>query len=82
MLILDSFLAGIFYAALVIRARSIWPAIAVHLFLNAYVGARAAGVTGFEETTSAWLIILLSELPLVALGLYLLRRANRLPASA
>jgi membrane protease YdiL (CAAX protease family) len=74
LLVLDAFLAGIFYAALVIRARSIWPAVLIHLVLNAYVGARAVSVPGFEETLSAWGVILLFELPLVALGLYWLRK--------
>jgi membrane protease YdiL (CAAX protease family) len=73
LLVLDSFLAGIFYAAAVIRGRSLWPVVAIHVVLNAYVGARAMGVAGFEETTSAWVIILLLGLPLPVLGLYLLR---------
>lgn len=82
LLVLDSFLAGIFYAAVVLRGRSIWPVVAIHLLLNAYVGARAVGVAGFEETTSAWMIILLLGLPLPVLGLYLLRGVNERTAAA
>lgn len=80
LLVLDSFLAGIFYAALVLRGLSLWPAVAVHLLLNAYVGARAVGVAGFEETVSAWVTILLLGLPLPVLGLCLLRGVDG-PAS-
>ena len=77
MLILDSSLAGVFYAALVVRGKSVWPAVVVHLALNAYIGARAVAVPGFEETVGAWVIILLSGLPLLALGLYMLRGSVR-----
>ncbi len=82
LLVLDSFLAGIFYAAIVFRGRSIWPVVALHLLINAYVGARAVGVAGFEETTSAWVIILFLGLPLPVLGLYMLRRVNDRTAGA
>jgi len=73
LLMLDSTLAGVFYAALVLRGRSVWPAVAVHLALNAHIGARAVAVPGFEETVGAWVIILLSGLPLLALGLHMLK---------
>jgi len=76
LLVLNSFLAGIFYAAVVVRGRSIWPVVAIHLLLNTYVGARAVGVAGFEETMQAWVIILLLGLPLPILGLYMLRGVN------
>lgn len=77
MLVLDATLAGVFYAALAIRARSVWPAVLVHLAINAYVGARAVTVPGFEETVSGWVIILLSGLPLLVLSLWMLRGATR-----
>lgn len=77
MLVLDATLAGVFYAALVIRGQSIWPAVLVHLAINSYVGARAVTVPGFEETVSDWLIILLSGLPLLLLGLLILRGGRR-----
>ncbi len=77
LLALDGFIAGIYYAAFVLYARSVWPAVAIHALLNGVVGARAAGIAGFEETVSAWLLILALELPAVAFGLYLLRRVRR-----
>ena len=70
------------HVAEVIRGSSLWPAVTLHLLLNAYVGARAAGVPGFEETLSAWTTILFYSLPLPALGLLLLRReASNRPAT-
>ena len=82
LLVLDSFLAGIFYAAVVFRGRSIWPVVVIHLLLNAYEGARAVGVAGFEEPTSAWMIILLLGMPVPVLGLYMLRGVNGQTAGA
>jgi membrane protease YdiL (CAAX protease family) len=76
MLVLDTFLAGIYYAAFVIRARSIWPAVAIHVLLNAFVGARAADVPGFKETVSAWIPIVLSQIPLAAIALWMLRKGR------
>ena len=74
MLVLDATLAGVFYAALTIRARSVWPAVLLHLAINAYVGARAVSLPEFAETVSGWLVILLSAVPLMMLGLWLVRR--------
>jgi|GEM_PF-4531841 len=54
-------------------AAGVVAAVALHLLLNAYVGARAVGVAGFEETVAAWGIIILLGLPLPVLGLCLLR---------
>ncbi len=76
LLALDGLLAGIYYAAFVLYARSVWPAVAIHALLNAVVGARAVGTAGFEETVAAWLVILVLKLPAVAFGLYLLRRVR------
>ena len=73
MLVLDSTLAGVFYAALVVRGRSVWPAVLVHLAINAYIGARAVSVPEFAETVAGWTVILLSGLPLLVLGLWMLR---------
>ncbi len=82
LLALDGFIAGIYYAAFVLYARSVWPAVAIHALLNGVVGARAASIAGFEETVSAWLLVLALELPAVAFGLYLLRRVRRRTGAA
>ncbi len=74
LLVLDATVSGIFYAGIVLYARSIWPAVAYHAVPNAVVGAFAVATPGFSETVAAWVPILLSEIPVVALGLYLLAR--------
>ena len=77
LLVLDAAVSGIFYAGIVLYARSIWPAVVYHVVPNAVVGAYAAATPGFSETVSGWVLILLSEIPVVALGVYLLVRAVR-----
>ena len=77
LLVLDTAVSGIFYAGIVFYARSIWPAVACHVVPNVVVGAYAAATPGFSETVSGWVLILLSEIPVVALGVYLLVRAVR-----
>jgi membrane protease YdiL (CAAX protease family) len=82
LLVLDTALSGIFYAGIVLYARSIWPAVAYHVVPNAVVGAYAAATPGFSETVSGWVLILLSEIPVVILGMYLLVRAVRRRSTA
>jgi membrane protease YdiL (CAAX protease family) len=77
LLSVDAALAGIYYAGFVFFSRSIWPAVALHAGLNGLVGAVAVGRPGFEETVSAWVWILISKLPLVLVGVFLLKRASR-----
>jgi membrane protease YdiL (CAAX protease family) len=77
LLVLDAAISGIFYAGIVLYARSIWPAVAYHVVPNAMVGAFAAATPGFSETVGAWVPILVSEIPVVALGVYLLVHATR-----
>jgi membrane protease YdiL (CAAX protease family) len=82
LLVLDATVSGIFYAGIVLYARSIWPAVAFHAVPNAVVGAFAVATPGFSETVAAWVPILLSEIPVVALGLYLLARTVRRGSAA
>lgn len=76
LLALSTFLAGIYYAAFVLHGRSIWPAVVLHALLNGIVNLKAVGIAGFEETVSAWLLIVLFQLPVVLVGAYLLRSVS------
>lgn len=77
--VVGSFLGGVYKAAIVLFGGSLWPAVILHGVVNAAVNVKAVNTPGFAETTSAWLFILLTDLPLVALGLYLLRRTKLRP---
>jgi membrane protease YdiL (CAAX protease family) len=69
---------GIFYAALVLSGRSIYPAAFSHGVLNlaAYLNLTANNAEG---TPSGWLLVSLLMVPLALLGLYMLRGVWRRP---
>lgn len=69
---------GIFYAALVLSGRSIYPAAFSHGALNlaAYLNLSANNAEG---TASGWLLVSLAMVPLALLGLTILRGVRRLP---
>jgi membrane protease YdiL (CAAX protease family) len=74
----SSTMMGIFYAVLVLRGGSIWPAVLFHGLLNVFINLKVASLPDFAETVdrSAGSTILL--LPVVALaGLLLDRIAPR-----
>lgn len=72
------FALGIFYAALVLSGRSIYPAAFSHGALNlaAYLNLTANNADG---TVSGWLLVSLLMVPLALLGLYILRGVTRRP---
>lgn len=74
MQVVSTLLAGIYYAALVLYGGSFWPVAVIHAALNATINVRAIATPGFEETMSAWVTIVLSQIPMVILGVYLLMR--------
>ena len=76
MQVVSTLLAGVYYAALVLYGGSFWPVAVIHAALNATVNVRAIATPGFEETMSAWVIIILSQIPMVILGIHLLMRAS------
>ena len=65
---------GFVYAAIVLSGRSIWPAIIFHWVVNLMVNLQAIQNPKFEETLPAWLIFNLFVLPMVAVGVHLLRK--------
>jgi membrane protease YdiL (CAAX protease family) len=74
LLSLSSFLGGIYYAAFVLHSRSLWPAVVLHVLLNAMLGAQAVVSPAFAETVSGWSLVLALQLPAVVLGMWLLYR--------
>jgi len=76
MQMVSTLLAGIYYAALVFHGGTLWPVAVIHAALNATINVRAIATPGFEETMSAWVTIVLSQIPMVILGVYLLLRKS------
>jgi membrane protease YdiL (CAAX protease family) len=74
LLVLSAYLGGIYYGAFVLYSRSVWPAVVLHVALNALVGTRAVTSPGFSETVSGWLLVLALQLPVVVLGVLLIHR--------
>jgi hypothetical protein len=70
-----TFLSGIYFAALVLRWKSIWTVVLFHGVLNAVLSIRAVEVQGFTETAAALGTIIPFQLPLVALGIYWIAKA-------
>ena len=77
--IADTVISGTYYAALVLYGQSIWPVVLWHGLLNAIVSVRAISTPGFEETVSMWTLFVLSNLPLLIYGAYLLYRLRPRP---
>ena len=76
MQMVSTLLAGIYYAALVFYGGTFWPVAVIHAALNATINVRAIATPGFEETMSAWVTIVLSQIPMVILGVYLMLRKS------
>jgi len=72
--VLNAMLSGVLYAALVLKGGSVWPIVFWHAALNTVVNVQVAATPGFAETIAGNLLILLFDLPLLAYGLFLLRR--------
>ena len=69
---MQAFFLGIFLAALVLRSRSIYPAVFFHAIIN-LSGYLSFASQGIEPAPSAWLLLSLVLLPLAVLGIYQLR---------
>jgi membrane protease YdiL (CAAX protease family) len=79
LLFVSAFLGGIYYAAFVLHSGSVWPAVVLHVILNAVIGAQAVGNPQFAETVSGWLLVLALQLPAVVLGIVLILRVQPRP---
>lgn len=69
-----TFLSSIYYAALVLRWRTIWTVVLLHGVLNAFMSIRAIEAPGFTETATALGMISLLQAPLVVFGAYLISK--------
>ena len=67
-------LHGVFYAAMVLTSKSIWPAIVIHWLTNAVVNIKVIGIENFQETTSMWIVFAIGLIPVVVYSVYLIRK--------
>jgi membrane protease YdiL (CAAX protease family) len=74
-------LTGIVYAALVLRLRTIWTAVALHGVTNAVVTMRALEMPGYAEPVSGLGLLIAFQLPLVAYGAYLIYKIPSRPVT-
>ena len=74
MTMLNCFVSGLWYGALVLLGGSIWPAVLIHAATNASFQIGAASLTGFDPQAADYALATLAELPLVIAGLWLLLR--------
>lgn len=70
-----AFLLGLVFAVLVLVGDSLWGAVLVHGFSNAYVHVNRLNASG-ETSTLRALLLALAALPLVVSGAWLLRRLS------
>jgi hypothetical protein len=71
---LNVFLAGIYYAAIVLRWKTIWPAIALHSLLNALVAMFAFYTPGFQEPAGVLFLAVLFQIPVAILAFLVIAR--------
>ena len=76
MKIIVTFLSGIYYAALVLRWKTIWTVVLLHGVINAIMSVRAVEIQGFSETASALGIVVLLQIPLVFFGIYIISKLS------
>jgi membrane protease YdiL (CAAX protease family) len=74
MTMLNCFVSGLWYGALVLLGGSIWPAVLIHAATNASFQISAASLTGFDPSATGYALATMAELPLVIAGLWLLLR--------
>lgn len=67
-------LPGVFYGAIVLTGKSLWPAILIHGLTNAVVNIQAIAIEGFQETTAMWIMFAIGLLPLMVYSVYLIRK--------
>jgi membrane protease YdiL (CAAX protease family) len=72
--VLSMTMVGFFYAAIMLASKSIWPTIAVHWAVNSFISMQSVLIPNFEETAVQWTRYGGITLPLVLVGVYLLRQ--------
>jgi len=71
---LGAFSSGIFYAAIVVQTRSIWPVVLIHGLTNAFVYIIITDIPNYQETVNNGIMDVLLGIPLVLYGLIILLR--------
>ena len=72
LLITEAFIISIWWGALVLNGRSIWPAFMAHYAVNTVVALQASSVSFIEPKTETYTRILLFSIPLGISGIWLL----------
>ena len=72
LLIIETFIISIWWGALVLNGRSIWPAFMAHYAVNTIVGLQASSVSFIESKTEMYTRILLFSIPFGISGIWLL----------
>ena len=65
-------LPGVFYAAVLLKRRSLWPAVLIHWLANAAVNVKIAGLENFQETPAMWLWFALFMIPITLYSAYVI----------
>jgi membrane protease YdiL (CAAX protease family) len=73
----EASLSAIVYGALVVAGGSLWPAVALHSFVNLVVNAAAENIPGFAAGVGELLMFTVLELPVVLYAAYLLSTQGR-----
>lgn len=66
-------LPGIFYGAIVLTSKSIWPVIVIHWLTNAVVNIQIITLENYQETTSMWVVFAIGLIPLMVYSVYLIK---------
>jgi membrane protease YdiL (CAAX protease family) len=74
MTMLNCFVSGLWWGALVLMGGSIWPAVLIHAASNASFQITALSLGGIDPTVADYAMATLAELPLVIASLWLLMR--------
>jgi membrane protease YdiL (CAAX protease family) len=76
MVIVNGFLSGIWWGAMTLRWRSLWPVILLHAFSNISVLVKGISSPFIEPSAAAYGRAILLEIPLVVLAIWLLFRTQ------
>ena len=79
---LESFVSGIWWAAIVLLGVSIWPAVVLHALSNLSVLIRLLALPGFVLSGEGFFLASLLQLPLIVVFTWLLLRAFPRPETA
>ena len=69
-------LEGIWWAAIVVRWGSLWPAVLIHAVSNWVLRTKALGLAGYHGTPRSYALAVLLGLPLAAWGVWCILRTD------